>query len=77
MSRHLNPDEDLAGVHEERIRASWPHGATAGLVLVAAGCIGLGALVYWAAGPRHTFADDSAIDWEGLPSPPPAEPTVR
>ena len=77
MSRHWNLGEELARVREERPRAAWPQGATAGLVLVAAGCVGIAALAYWAAGPRHRFADDSAIDWEGLPSPPPAEPTIR
>ena len=71
MSRHWNPNDDLAAAREERTPAAWPHGATAGLMLVAAGCIGVAALVYWAAGPRHTFADDAAIDWEGLPSPHP------
>jgi hypothetical protein len=73
VSRHWNPDDELARVREERTARAWPHGATAGLVLVAAGCIGLAAIAYWAAGPRQPFADDSAIDWDGLPSPPPAD----
>jgi hypothetical protein len=71
VSRHWNLDGDLAQAREERTRGPWPHGATAGLVLVAMGCIGVAAIAYLAAGPRHTFADDSTIDWEGLPSPPP------
>jgi len=70
VSRHWNPEGELDRVREARASRAWPHGATAGLVLVAAGCIGVAAIAYWAAGPRQTFADDSAIDWEGLPSPP-------
>jgi hypothetical protein len=79
VSRHWNPEDDLAQAREERRRAAWPHGATAGLALIAVGCIGVAAIAYWAAAPRHSFADDSAIDWEGLPSPPPAgdRPTIR
>jgi hypothetical protein len=73
VSRHWNPEGELARVPEARTGRAWPHGATAGLVLVAAGCIGVAAIAYWAAGPSQRFADDSAIDWDGLPSPPPAD----
>ena len=39
-------------------RKSWPDGATAGLVLVAAACIALSLTLYQLAGPRDVFADD-------------------
>lgn len=68
MSRHWNPDEDLARIHDalakERsarvrvraVKARWPEGATAGLILVATACIGLSVLLYRIGGPRDVFA---------------------
>jgi hypothetical protein len=38
--------------------ASWPEGATAGLLLVAAFCLGLSATLWHIAGPRDVFAED-------------------
>ncbi|HET9812411.1 MAG TPA: hypothetical protein VFP57_01975 [Sphingomicrobium sp.] len=71
MSRHWKPDAEIA--RASRSRAPWPQGATAGLVLVAAACAGAVAVLYWAAGPRHAFEDDSAIDWDNAAAdlPPP------
>jgi len=36
-------------------RPSWPEGATAGLLMVAAACFGLSAVLYHIAGPRDVF----------------------
>lgn len=46
MSKPWNPDR------QRRVRHSWPEGATAGLVLVAAACLALGVVIYQVAGPR-------------------------
>lgn len=40
-------------------RPSWPEGATAGLLLVAAACFGLSAVLYHIAGPRDVFAESA------------------
>jgi hypothetical protein len=70
MSRHWNPDEDLARIHDAlakerataravrvaRAKPRWPEGATAGLILVATACIGLSILLYRIGGPRDVFA---------------------
>jgi hypothetical protein len=59
MSKHWNPDDVLLRVREERAaqaKPRWPNGATAGLVLVAAACLGVAAVLYHVAGPRDVFA---------------------
>ena len=43
-----------------KARASWPEGATAGLLLVAAACFGLSMTLYHIAGPRDVFAESAA-----------------
>ena len=43
-------------------RASWPEGATAGLLLVAAACLAVGALLYQVAGPLDPIEDRARID---------------
>jgi hypothetical protein len=55
MGRHWNPEDEAARVTDGRAKPRWPEGATAGLVLVAAGCIGLAVLLYHVAGPRDVF----------------------
>jgi hypothetical protein len=55
MSRHWNPEDELARVREASPKPRWPQGATAGLALVAIGCLGLAMLVYRFAGPRDVF----------------------
>jgi hypothetical protein len=64
VSRHWNPDEELARciAAEElaRQKRSWPDGATAGLVLVAACCLALGAALYGFAGPRDVIEEDAS-----------------
>ena len=56
MARHWNPNEELTRVRAAPAKPRWPEGATAGLVLVAAGCIGLAVLLYHVAGPKDVFA---------------------
>ena len=56
MAKHWNPDEELARVRVASAKPRWPEGATAGLVLVAAGCLGLAVLLYQVAGPKDVFA---------------------
>lgn len=61
-----------------RPRRSWPAGATAGLVLVGAACIGLVVGIYQAAGPRQPAAPEAAasasneIEWNAVQSRPKA-----
>ena len=53
--KHWKPDEAIARAAERPARKAWPAGATAGLLLVAAGCAGVAALLYRLAGPRDIF----------------------
>ena len=57
MSKHWNPEDELALARGQEAQAKprWPHGATAGLALVAAACLGLGLILYQVAGPRDVF----------------------
>ena len=53
MSKHWNPDEELAHqVRERRSKPEWPQGATAGLVLFGLACVGIATVLYRVAGPR-------------------------
>lgn len=64
VSRHWNPDGEVARwTRADRPRPhkpSWPKGATAGLVLVAAACLAVGAALYQFAGPRQPFDESVA-----------------
>ena len=55
MGGHQNPEDGLSRRIEAAGKPRWPEGATAGLLLVAAACIGLAALLYHVAGPRDVF----------------------
>jgi hypothetical protein len=55
VSKHWNPDPDIARAREVRRRSAWPQGATAGLAMLAAGCVAVAALLYRIAGPRDVF----------------------
>ncbi len=43
-------------------KASWPAGATAGILLVAAACIAVSLTLYQVAGPRDVFAESAAAE---------------
>jgi hypothetical protein len=49
-------------------QGTWPQGATAGLVLVAAACAGVAFALYRATGYRDSFAPDAAIGWDAVPA---------
>ena len=53
MTKPWNPKGDLA--EREEKPNHWPAGATAGLIVVAAACVGIAALLYKVAGPRDVF----------------------
>lgn len=53
--RHWNPEDELARVAGRAAKPRWPEGATAGLLLLAAGCVGFAMLLYRVAGPRDVF----------------------
>jgi len=55
MSKHWNPDDELSRGGEAQAKPRWPAGATAGLMLVAAACVGIVAVLYTVAGPRDVF----------------------
>ena len=56
MSRHWKPEAEVARVRARQ--KSWPEGATAGLLLVAAVCVGVALIVYQVAGPRDVFEEE-------------------
>ena len=57
MSKPWNPRGDLDRIApaERPPRAAWPAGATVGVALVAACCIGAAVVLYHVAGPRDVF----------------------
>jgi len=62
VSKHWNPQDELlrwTGADDvaRPNKAAWPKGATAGLLLVAASCVALGALFYKIAGPRQVVEE--------------------
>lgn len=59
MSRHWKPEGAIARIvpASERGRQRWPRGATAGLLLVAAACLGVAVALYQVAGPRDVFEE--------------------
>jgi hypothetical protein len=57
VSKHWNPEDDLERIQRSHKRKSWPAGATAGLLVVATACVGLGVVLYKVAGPREVVAE--------------------
>ena len=62
VSKHWNPDDELlrwTGAEDAARprKTAWPKGATAGLMLVAASCVAVGALFYKIAGPREVVEE--------------------
>lgn len=53
MSKHWKPNEQPVRIRDAR--APWPQGATAGLLVLGAVCIGTVILLYKLAGPRDVF----------------------
>lgn len=62
MTKPWKPDGDAAPVVGLRSRKTWPAGATAGVLLVAAACVGVAAMLYHVAGPRDVFEEDAPSD---------------
>jgi hypothetical protein len=52
VSKHWNPEDERARSEQPR---RWPAGATVGVVLVAACCVGAVLVLYQLAGPRDVF----------------------
>jgi len=57
VSKHWNPRGELERIVpvERARRPHWPAGATAGVVLVAACCLGAAVVLYQMASPRDVF----------------------
>jgi micrococcal nuclease len=55
---------------EGQRRARWPAGATAGLVLIAAACVGTAFGLYQAAGPRNPVELEARIEQGAVPAVP-------
>jgi hypothetical protein len=57
VSKPWNPRGNLDRIVplERAPRAAWPAGATVGVVLVAACCVGAALVLYHVAGPRDVF----------------------
>jgi micrococcal nuclease len=55
---------------------SWPTGATVGLLLVAAACVGAMVGLYQAAGPREVV-DPAAIEWDAVQAVPKRAPDAE
>lgn len=62
MTKPWKPEGDAAPAVRLRSRRSWPVGATAGLLLVGAACVGFAAMLYHVAGPRDVFEKDAPFD---------------
>jgi len=80
VSKHWQPDEDRTrwaradgcaspDSAAPSVKIVWPRGATAGLILVATGCLAIAALVYKAAGPRDMIEKNAAVDWNKVDLP--------
>ena len=58
MSRHWKPEGEIVRATTARKRRPLPEGAAAGLLLVAAACLGVAVVLYHVAGPRDVFEQD-------------------
>jgi negative regulator of sigma E activity len=59
VSKHWNPQGEVARARKAPVKHAWPASATVGVVLVAAACLAVGVIVYQVAGPRDSFADSN------------------
>jgi hypothetical protein len=55
VSKHWKPEDHIVRAQARAVRKSWPAGATAGLLLIAAACVGVSVVLYQVAGPRDVF----------------------
>jgi hypothetical protein len=55
MSKPWNPADAIAQSRDAGVRSTWPSGATAGLAMLAAACVGIVMLLYRIMGPRDVF----------------------
>ena len=58
----MNTDRSNRGARAQSRKAPWPQGATAGILLVAAACLGISLTLYHLAGPRDAFAESPAAE---------------
>jgi hypothetical protein len=58
MTKPWKPDEFAPAAKPK----SWPTGATAGLLIVAAACVGLAVVLYQVAGPSDVFEKDAPFE---------------
>jgi len=61
VSRHWHPEDALREARRQSVRADWPRGATAGLLLIAAACVGAALALYELAGPRDLFEEEAEL----------------
>ena len=61
MKRSLTENQAAPALAPAR-KASWPEGATAGILLVAAACIAVSATLYQVIGPRDVFAKSAPAE---------------
>jgi hypothetical protein len=67
VSRHWKPDSTRVRWTQVEHFApppsakAWPRGATVGLLMIAAGCLAVAALLYRAAGPRVVVERSAAL----------------
>jgi hypothetical protein len=59
MKNFTTSDRPSCGSAATSTKLSWPEGATAGILIVAAACVGVSATVYHIAGPRDVFAQEA------------------
>jgi len=57
MKRRWKSNRPNARACAQAAKPSWPEGATAGLLLVAAACLAVSMTLYRVAGPRDAFAE--------------------
>ena len=55
MSKHWQPDEEMALARSAPARPRLPAGSIVGIAVVAAACAGMALLLYRLAGPRDIF----------------------
>lgn len=59
MSRHWNPEGELAPARQARARRPLPRGAIGGIAIVAAACLTLCVVLYQVAGPRQVVEEEA------------------